>query len=64
MDLALSKDDKAIIANAKAFTEQVLYPLEQECEENDGLASQTRAALRRQVKASRRAARMPRTFFA
>ncbi len=49
MDLALSKDDKAIQANAKAFTETVLAPLELDCEENDGLPTQARTALKQAV---------------
>ncbi|MCX7356137.1 MAG: acyl-CoA dehydrogenase family protein [Alphaproteobacteria bacterium] len=53
MDLTLTKDDKAIAARAKTFAETVLFPLELECEENDGLSTQARKALIRQVQESK-----------
>ena len=53
MDLTLTQDDKAIAARAKTFAETVLFPLEQECEENDGLSTQARKALIRQVQDSK-----------
>ncbi|MHB1217394.1 MAG: acyl-CoA dehydrogenase family protein [Alphaproteobacteria bacterium] len=52
MDLTLTQDDKAIAARAKKFAETVLFPLEQACEENDGLPSQVRASVIKQVQQS------------
>ena len=41
MDFNLSKEHLALQAKAKEFTEQVLFPHEIECEENDGISRET-----------------------
>ncbi|MBR0171644.1 MAG: acyl-CoA/acyl-ACP dehydrogenase [Lachnospiraceae bacterium] len=41
MDFSLSKEHKELQAKAKAFTEEVLFPYEMECEENDGISPET-----------------------
>jgi acyl-CoA dehydrogenase len=43
MDLRLSPEDRALQERARAFTEEVLLPLEDECEELDGLSAQSHA---------------------
>jgi acyl-CoA dehydrogenase len=43
MDLRLSQDDLELQERARAFTQQVLLPLEQECEDNDGLSAASHA---------------------
>ncbi len=47
--MRLSSDDLALQTRAQAFTEQVLIPLELECEQNDGLSAQSLAAAHRAV---------------
>ena len=37
MDFKLSKEHRALSEKAREFTEQVLFPYEMECEENNGL---------------------------
>ena len=37
MDLHLRRTDRDLQQRSRDFTEQVLIPLEDECEENDGL---------------------------
>lgn len=37
MDFKLSKEHRALQVKAKEFTEQVLFPYEMECEENNGI---------------------------
>ncbi len=49
MDFNLRPEDVAIQENAKAFAETILYPLENLCEENDGLPSQAWGALKKEV---------------
>ena len=49
MDFSLSKEHQALQAKAKEFTEQVLYPHEMECEENDGISKETHAQIIQQV---------------
>ena len=39
MDLRLTRDDRELQEKARAFADQVLIPLEDECEEHDGLSS-------------------------
>lgn len=41
MDFNLSKEHLALQAKAKEFTEQILFPHEMECEENDGISRET-----------------------
>jgi acyl-CoA dehydrogenase len=43
MDLRLSQDDVELQQRARAFTHEVLLPLEQECEDNDGLSPESHA---------------------
>ncbi len=43
MDLRLSQDDLDLQERARAFTHEVLLPLEQECEDNDGLSAESHA---------------------
>jgi acyl-CoA dehydrogenase len=43
MDLRLSPDDVELQERARAFTRQVLLPLELECEERDGLSPESHA---------------------
>ncbi|MDI3323955.1 acyl-CoA dehydrogenase family protein [Pontibacterium granulatum] len=49
MDFSLSKEHQALQAKAKEFTEQVLYPHEMECEENDGISKETHNQIIQQV---------------
>jgi acyl-CoA dehydrogenase len=49
MDIRLSKDDHELQRRARAFTDQVLVPLEDECEANDGLTPESAAAAKRAV---------------
>ncbi|HEX6330371.1 MAG TPA: acyl-CoA dehydrogenase family protein [Actinomycetota bacterium] len=49
MDLELSPADRRLTERARAFTDQVLLPLEDECEENDGLSPESHAAAKRAV---------------
>ncbi|MFN0041779.1 MAG: acyl-CoA dehydrogenase family protein [Alphaproteobacteria bacterium] len=49
MDFNLRPEDVAIQEKAKAFAETILYPLENLCEENDGLPSQAWGALKKEV---------------
>jgi alkylation response protein AidB-like acyl-CoA dehydrogenase len=49
MDLALTDDDRALQERARAFTDEVLVPLEDECEANDGLSPESHAAAKREV---------------
>lgn len=51
MDLALSPDDRELQQKARDFTDRFLIPLEDECEENDGLTAETWQAIREQVRA-------------
>ncbi|MFB3737595.1 MAG: acyl-CoA dehydrogenase family protein [Candidatus Velamenicoccus archaeovorus] len=41
MDIRLDEHDRDLQERARAFTERVLIPLEQECEEHDGLSEQS-----------------------
>ena len=41
MDLRLTRDDRELQEKARAFAEQVLIPLEEECEEHDGLSAES-----------------------
>ena len=52
MDIRLTPEDAELQARARAFCEQVLIPLEDECEEHDGL---TPESLRRREAAGARA---------
>lgn len=49
MDFSLSKEHQALQAKAKEFTEQVLFPHEMECEENDGISRETHQQIIDQV---------------
>ena len=45
MDFNLSKEHQALQAKAQEFTEQVLFPHEMECEENDGISRETHQSI-------------------
>ena len=49
VDIQLSADDLALQRRARAFTDDVLVPLELECEEHDGLTDASFAAAKRAV---------------
>jgi acyl-CoA dehydrogenase len=43
MDIRLSKADRELQERARAFTDEILVPLEDECEANDGLTAESHA---------------------
>ena len=49
MDFRLSKEHLELQAKAKAFTEEVLFPYEMECEEEDGISPETHAIINQKV---------------
>jgi alkylation response protein AidB-like acyl-CoA dehydrogenase len=49
MDIRLSADDAQLQERAAAFTAEVLFPLEDECEANDGLTLESAARAKRAV---------------
>ena len=49
MDIRLSGADRALQQKARDFTDQVLVPLEDECEDNDGLTPESAAAAKQAV---------------
>jgi len=49
LDLRLSADDRALQQRARVFTDEVLVPLEDECEERDGLSPESHAAAKQAV---------------
>jgi acyl-CoA dehydrogenase len=49
MDMRLSVEDGALQRRARAFTDEVLMPLEDECEANDGLSAGSHAAAKQAV---------------
>jgi acyl-CoA dehydrogenase len=49
MDLRLSAADLELQRRARAFTDEVLVPLEQECEEHDGLTPESHAKAKQAV---------------
>jgi acyl-CoA dehydrogenase len=49
MDMRLSVEDRDLQRRARAFTDEVLVPLEDECEANDGLTPASHAAAKRAV---------------
>jgi alkylation response protein AidB-like acyl-CoA dehydrogenase len=49
MDIRLTADDLALQRKARAFTDEVLVPLELECEWNDGLTPESAAAAKTAV---------------
>ncbi|HEY7762990.1 MAG TPA: acyl-CoA dehydrogenase family protein, partial [Actinomycetota bacterium] len=49
MDLRLPADDLALQQRARAFTDEVLLPLEDECEDNDGLTAESLEGAKRAV---------------
>src|SRR5262245_26280552 len=49
MELTLREDDAALQADARRFADEVLQPLELECEENDGLTPESAAAAKQAV---------------
>ncbi len=49
MDLRLPADDLALQQRARAFIDEVLLPLEDECEDNDGLTAESLESAKRAV---------------
>jgi acyl-CoA dehydrogenase len=49
MDLRLSADDHTLKERARVFTDEVLLPLELECEEHDGLLPESHAKVKQAV---------------
>ena len=49
MDLELDAADRELQGRARDFTQQILIPLEDECEEHDGLTPASAAAAKRAV---------------
>jgi acyl-CoA dehydrogenase len=49
MDFRLSRSDRELQQKAREFTDQVLVPLEDECEANDGLTPESAAAAKQAV---------------
>ncbi len=49
MDMRLSVEDGVLQRRARAFTDEVLMPLEDECEANDGLSAGSHAAAKQAV---------------
>jgi len=49
VDIRLSREDHELQEHARAFTERVLIPLEDECEANDGLSPGSAAAAKKAV---------------
>jgi alkylation response protein AidB-like acyl-CoA dehydrogenase len=49
MDIRLNHVDRALQVRAREFTEQVLIPLEDECEEHDGLTPESHARAKQAV---------------
>jgi acyl-CoA dehydrogenase len=49
MDIRLTREDADLVERARAFTQRHLIPLEQECEENDGLSPQSHAGAKAAV---------------
>jgi alkylation response protein AidB-like acyl-CoA dehydrogenase len=49
VDLRLPADDLALQQRARAFTDEVLLPLEDECEDNDGLTAESLEGAKRAV---------------
>jgi acyl-CoA dehydrogenase len=49
VDMRLSAEDEDLQARARGFTDQVLIPLEDECEDNDGLSIASAAAAKQAV---------------
>jgi acyl-CoA dehydrogenase len=49
MDLRLTSEDRELQRRAREFTDQVLIPLEDECEERDGLSPGSHASAKRAV---------------
>ncbi len=49
MDMRLSREDNELAQRARAFCDEVLIPLEDECEEHDGLTPESHASAKRAV---------------
>jgi acyl-CoA dehydrogenase len=49
VDLQLDEADRNLVRRARAFCDEILVPLEDECEEHDGLTPQTHAAAKQAV---------------
>jgi acyl-CoA dehydrogenase len=49
LDLRLSPEDAALVERARRFTEEVLIPLELECEKHDGLTPESHASAKQAV---------------
>ena len=49
MDMRLTAEDAALAADARAFCDEVLVPLEDECEAHDGLTPESAAAAKQAV---------------
>ncbi|MCI9350005.1 MAG: acyl-CoA dehydrogenase family protein, partial [Oscillibacter sp.] len=49
MEFKLSKEHRALQEKAREFTEQVLFPYEMECEENNGISPETHKKITEEV---------------
>lgn len=49
MDFKLSKEHRELQEKAKAFTQEILFPYEMECEDNDGLTPETHKFINQKV---------------
>jgi acyl-CoA dehydrogenase len=49
VDMRLTRDDHELVTKARAFCDEVLLPLEDECETNDGLTPESHAAAKQAV---------------
>ena len=49
MDIRLSREDVELQQRARSFTDEVLIPLEDECEANDGLSAESHASAKQTV---------------
>lgn len=49
MEFKLSKEHRALQEKAREFTEQVLFPYEMECEENNGITPETHKKITEEV---------------
>jgi alkylation response protein AidB-like acyl-CoA dehydrogenase len=49
VDLRLTREDRELQERARSFTEEVLFPLELECEEGNGLSPERHAEVKRKV---------------
>jgi alkylation response protein AidB-like acyl-CoA dehydrogenase len=49
VDLRVTAEDRDLVARARAFCDEVLVPLEDECEERDGLSAESHALAKQEV---------------